>query len=179
MRGGGEPRELSGRARDDRRRCRRASGSVIKREMERVADRRRPAAAAGLGVRGAIQSQPRRRRCAARDAHGGERQLARVLSRRRFDQRPGLESFTRARSRLRREPGAPLCQAVVRGTRLAFPPKSGWPHPGRIEIEFLEPIFAQADTPEAVAIESRDGRDRRSSKNCANLDLVADRLAVA
>jgi 1-acyl-sn-glycerol-3-phosphate acyltransferase len=73
-----------------------------------------------------------------------------------FDERPGLGKFHAGAFTIAARAGCPVVPAVVRGTRRAFPPKSVWPHPGRIEIEFLQPIFAAADSPDSVAVELRD-----------------------
>jgi 1-acyl-sn-glycerol-3-phosphate acyltransferase len=69
--------------------------------------------------------------------------------------------------------------AVVRGTRRAFPPKKAWPHPARIEIEFLEPIVAQSQTPDAVALELRDRARLAILEELREPDLVAERAAAA
>jgi 1-acyl-sn-glycerol-3-phosphate acyltransferase len=73
-----------------------------------------------------------------------------------FDERPGLGKFHAGAFTIAARAGCPVVPAVVRGTRRAFPPKSVWPHPGRIEIEFLPPIFAAADSPDSVAAELRE-----------------------
>jgi 1-acyl-sn-glycerol-3-phosphate acyltransferase len=73
-----------------------------------------------------------------------------------FEERPGLGKFHAGAFTIAARAGCPVVPAVVRGTRLAFPPKKAWPRPGRIEIEFLEPIIAVADTPDAAAVELRD-----------------------
>jgi 1-acyl-sn-glycerol-3-phosphate acyltransferase len=73
-----------------------------------------------------------------------------------FDERPGLGKFHAGAFTIAARAGCPVVPAVVRGTRLAFPPKSVWPHPARIEIEFLEPIIATAETTEAAAHELRE-----------------------
>lgn len=73
-----------------------------------------------------------------------------------FDARPGLGKFHAGAFTIAARAGCPVVPAVVRGTRHAFPPKRAWPSPGRIEIEFLEPIIAAADTPDAAATELRE-----------------------
>jgi 1-acyl-sn-glycerol-3-phosphate acyltransferase len=73
-----------------------------------------------------------------------------------FDERPGLGKFHAGAFTIAARAGCPVVPAVVRGTRRAFPPKKAWPHPSRIEIEFLEPIFAEAQTPDAAATELRE-----------------------
>lgn len=73
-----------------------------------------------------------------------------------FDARPGLGKFHAGAFTIAARAGCPVVPAVVRGTRLAFPPKSVWPHPARIEIEFLLPIVATAGSTDNVAVELRD-----------------------
>jgi 1-acyl-sn-glycerol-3-phosphate acyltransferase len=73
-----------------------------------------------------------------------------------FASRPGLGKFHAGAFTVAVRAGCPVVPAVIRGTRLAFPPKKGWPYPGRIEIEFLEPIVAEATAPEAAAVELRE-----------------------
>ncbi len=73
-----------------------------------------------------------------------------------FAPRPGLGKFHAGAFTVAVRAGCPVVPAVIRGTRLALPPKRGWPHPARIEIEFLEPIVAQAMAPDAAALELRE-----------------------
>jgi 1-acyl-sn-glycerol-3-phosphate acyltransferase len=73
-----------------------------------------------------------------------------------FAARPGLGKFHAGAFTVAVRAGCPVVPAVIRGTRLAFPPKKGWPYPGRIEIEFLEPIVAEATAPAAAAVELRE-----------------------
>jgi 1-acyl-sn-glycerol-3-phosphate acyltransferase len=62
---------------------------------------------------------------------------------------------------------------VIRGTRHAFPPKKGWPNPGPIEIEFLEPIIADATAPDAAAVELRERARSAILDELKEPDLVA------
>jgi 1-acyl-sn-glycerol-3-phosphate acyltransferase len=73
-----------------------------------------------------------------------------------FDERPGLGKFHAGAFTIAARAGCPVVPAVVRGTRIAFPPKSVWPHPARIEIEFLPPIVAKSDSPDRIAVELRE-----------------------
>ncbi len=73
-----------------------------------------------------------------------------------FDEKPGLGKFHAGAFTIAARAGCPVVPAVVRGTRRAFPPKSAWPYPVRIEIEILEPIVAAAESTEAAALELRD-----------------------
>jgi 1-acyl-sn-glycerol-3-phosphate acyltransferase len=73
-----------------------------------------------------------------------------------FAARPGLGKFHAGAFTVAVRAGCPVVPAVIRGTRRAFPPKKGWPYPGRIEIEFLEPIRPEAKAPDAAALELRE-----------------------
>jgi 1-acyl-sn-glycerol-3-phosphate acyltransferase len=96
-----------------------------------------------------------------------------------FEPRPGLGKFHAGAFTIAARAGCPVVPAVVRGTRRALPPMKLWPHPARIEIEFLEPIFAQADTPDAVALELRDRARLAILEELREPDLVAERAAAA
>jgi 1-acyl-sn-glycerol-3-phosphate acyltransferase len=96
-----------------------------------------------------------------------------------FEARPGLGKFHAGAFTIAARAGCPVVPAVVRGTRRAFPPKKAWPHPARIEIEFLEPIVAQADTPDAMALELRDRARVAILEELREPDLVAEPVAVA
>ena len=69
---------------------------------------------------------------------------------------PGLGKFHAGAFTVAVRAGCPVVPAVIRGTRHAFPPKKGWPQPGRVEIEFLEPLVPQATAPDAAAVELRE-----------------------
>jgi 1-acyl-sn-glycerol-3-phosphate acyltransferase len=73
-----------------------------------------------------------------------------------FSALPGLGKFHAGAFTVAARAGCPVVPAVIRGTRRALPPKKGWPQPGRIEIEFLEPITAEAAAPADAAVELRD-----------------------
>ena len=73
-----------------------------------------------------------------------------------FSQLPGLGKFHAGAFTVAARAGCPVVPAVIRGTRRALPPKRGWPYPGRIEIEFLQPIVAEATAPAAAAVELRE-----------------------
>jgi 1-acyl-sn-glycerol-3-phosphate acyltransferase len=73
-----------------------------------------------------------------------------------FSALPGLGKFHAGAFTVAARAGCPVVPAVIRGTRRALPPKKGWPHPGRIEIEFLEPILAESTAPADAAVELRD-----------------------
>src|SRR5262249_15010451 len=73
-----------------------------------------------------------------------------------FEARPGLGKFHAGAFTIAARPGCPIVPAVGRGTRRAFPPRKAWPYPSRIEVEFLDPIVAEATTPDAIAAELRD-----------------------
>lgn len=73
-----------------------------------------------------------------------------------FAAEPGLGKFHAGAFTVAVRAGCPVVPAVIRGTRHALPPKKGWPNPGPIEIEFLEPIIADATAPDAAAVELRE-----------------------
>ncbi len=95
-----------------------------------------------------------------------------------FDSRPGLGKFHAGAFTIAARAGCPVVPAVVRGTRRAFPPKKAWPHPSRIEIEFLEPIFAEADSPD-VAVELRERARQAILDELREPDLAPPRAAAA
>jgi 1-acyl-sn-glycerol-3-phosphate acyltransferase len=131
-------------------------GFVIKREMERV-----PLAGALLRRLGSEFVERFNRHRGGADAR---RVLRTAVSGNSlvffpegtFDDRPGLGKFHAGAFTIAARAGCPVVPAVVRGTRHALPPKSAWPHPGRIEIEFLEPIFAVSESVDAAALELRE-----------------------
>lgn len=96
-----------------------------------------------------------------------------------FEARPGLGKFHAGAFTIAARAGCPVVPAVVRGTRLAFPPKKAWPHPARIEIEFLEPIVAQAETHDAIALELRDRARSAILEELREPDLAAEPAAAA
>jgi 1-acyl-sn-glycerol-3-phosphate acyltransferase len=96
-----------------------------------------------------------------------------------FDARPGLGKFHAGAFTIAARAGCPVVPAVVRGTRRALPPMKAWPHPARIEIEFLEPIVAVSDTPDAVALELRDRARAAILEELREPDLVAEQVAAA
>jgi 1-acyl-sn-glycerol-3-phosphate acyltransferase len=73
-----------------------------------------------------------------------------------FDARPGLGKFHAGAFTVAVHAKCPVVPAVIRGTRRALPPKQGWPHPARIEIEFLEPLIPRATKADAAVVELRD-----------------------
>ena len=154
-------------------------GFVIKREMERV-----PLAGALLRRLGSefVERFNRNRggidaRRVLRNAVNGNSLV--FFPEGTFDARPGLGKFHAGAFTIAARAGCPVVPAVVRGTRLAFPPKKAWPHPARIEIEFLEPIFANADSPNDVAIELRERSRQAILDELREPDLVAERAAAA
>jgi 1-acyl-sn-glycerol-3-phosphate acyltransferase len=73
-----------------------------------------------------------------------------------FNPQPGLLKFHTGAFAIAARAGCPVVPAVVRGTRVALPPKNPLPSPSAIEIEILEPIFAAAEAPDDAAVELRD-----------------------
>ena len=96
-----------------------------------------------------------------------------------FDERPGLGKFHAGAFTIAARAGCPVVPAVVRGTRRAFPPKGAWPRPARIEIEFLEPIVAVANAPDAAAVELRERARLAILGELREPDLVAQQVAAA
>lgn len=62
-----------------------------------------------------------------------------------FTRTPGLLKFHAGAFVTATRVGCPLVPAVVRGTRHALPPDIGMPSPGRIVLEILPPLAADAD----------------------------------
>jgi 1-acyl-sn-glycerol-3-phosphate acyltransferase len=96
-----------------------------------------------------------------------------------FDERPGLGKFHAGAFSIAARAGCPVVPAVVRGTRHAFPPKRPWPQPSRIEIEFLEPIVAEAEAYEAAAMELRDRARLAILNQLREPDLMDEQAAAA
>jgi 1-acyl-sn-glycerol-3-phosphate acyltransferase len=90
-----------------------------------------------------------------------------------FTPDPGLGKFHAGAFTVAVRAGCPVVPAVIRGTRTALPPKKTWPHPSRIEIEFLEPIIAEATTPDAAALELRQRARSAILEELDEPDLVA------
>ncbi|MEJ0039227.1 MAG: lysophospholipid acyltransferase family protein [Gammaproteobacteria bacterium] len=154
-------------------------GFVIKREMERV-----PLAGALLRRLGSefVERFNRNRggvdaRRVLRTAVSGSSLV--FFPEGTFEPRPGLGKFHAGAFTIAARAGCPVVPAVVRGTRRALPPLKLWPHPGRIEIEFLEPIVAVSDTPDAVAVELRDRARAAILEGLCEPDLAAERAAAA
>jgi 1-acyl-sn-glycerol-3-phosphate acyltransferase len=74
-----------------------------------------------------------------------------------FTRTPGLLKFHTGAFVTAARAGCPVIPAVVRGTRAALPPSGGLPRPGRIEVDILPPIHAQAQAGEAASAALRDG----------------------
>ena len=153
-------------------------GFVIKREMERV-----PLAGALLRRLGSefVERFNRNRggvdaRRVLRTAVSGNSLV--FFPEGTFDSRHGLGKFHAGAFTIAARAGCPVVPAVVRGTRRAFPPKKAWPHPSRIEIEFLEPIFAEADSPD-VAVELRERARQAILDELREPDLAPPRAAAA
>jgi 1-acyl-sn-glycerol-3-phosphate acyltransferase len=96
-----------------------------------------------------------------------------------FGARPGLGKFHAGAFTIAARARCPVVPAVVRGTRRAFPPRKAWPYPARIEIEFLEPIIAQEESPDAMTLELRDRARLAILEELREPDLTAERAAAA
>jgi 1-acyl-sn-glycerol-3-phosphate acyltransferase len=90
-----------------------------------------------------------------------------------FDARPGLGKFHSGAFTIAARAGCPVVPAVIRGTRRALPPKKGWPRPTRIEIEFLEPIVAEAAPSDAAVLELRERARAAILEELKEPDLAA------
>ena len=73
-----------------------------------------------------------------------------------FTRTPGLLKFHTGAFVTAARAACPVIPAVVRGTRAALPPSGGLPRPGRIEVEILPPIEAQAEAAESSSTALRD-----------------------
>jgi 1-acyl-sn-glycerol-3-phosphate acyltransferase len=95
-----------------------------------------------------------------------------------FGARPGLGKFHAGAFTIAAHARCPVVPAVVRGTRRAFPPRKAWPYPARIEIEFLDPIVAQEESPDAMALELRDRARSAILEELREPDLTVERAAA-
>jgi 1-acyl-sn-glycerol-3-phosphate acyltransferase len=73
-----------------------------------------------------------------------------------FTKVPGLLKFHSGAFMTAARAGCPVVPAIIRGTRVTFPPTSHWPHPGRIVVELLTPVVATSPKPDTAAVELRD-----------------------
>jgi 1-acyl-sn-glycerol-3-phosphate acyltransferase len=73
-----------------------------------------------------------------------------------FTRTPGLLKFHTGAFATAVRAGCPIVPAVVRGTRVALSPRGGLPRPGRIEVQFLPPIFLRPESPSDAAVDLRD-----------------------
>ena len=91
----------------------------------------------------------------------------------------GWGSFTRGRSPWRRGPGVRWCRRSfgARGARCRR--RKGGPIRAGIEIEFLEPIVAQATAPDAAAVELRERARSAILDELKEPDLVTGAAAAA
>jgi 1-acyl-sn-glycerol-3-phosphate acyltransferase len=96
-----------------------------------------------------------------------------------FSAMPGLGRFHAGAFAIAARAGCPVVPAVVRGTRHALPPRNPWPHPSRIEIEFLEPIVAVSESPDTAAAELRDRARAAILEELREPDLVAKDAVAA
>jgi 1-acyl-sn-glycerol-3-phosphate acyltransferase len=57
-----------------------------------------------------------------------------------FSEDPGLLKFHFGAFATAHRAGRPIVPAVIHGSRIALPPRTGVPHPGRMRIEILDPL---------------------------------------
>jgi 1-acyl-sn-glycerol-3-phosphate acyltransferase len=73
--------------------------------------------------------------------------------------------------------GCPVVPAIVRGTRVTFPPTSHWPHPGRIVVELLPPVVATSSKADSAAVELRERAREVILRELGEPDLSAKAAA--
>ncbi len=73
-----------------------------------------------------------------------------------FSHEPGLLKFHTGAFVAAAKAGCPIVPAVVRGTRRALSPKSAWPRPSHIEVEFLTALEPTVVPPANATMELRD-----------------------
>lgn len=96
-----------------------------------------------------------------------------------FGPMPGLGRFHAGAFAIAARAGCPVVPAVVRGTRHALPPRGALPNPGKIEIQFLEPIVAVSQSPDTAATELRDRARVAILEELREPDLVAKDAVAA
>lgn len=148
-------------------------GFVIKREMARV-----PLAGALLHRIGSQFVERTNRHRGAADARRMLRSAVNGHSlvffpEGTFAKEPGLLRFHTGAFATAAWAGCPVVPAVVRGTRSALPSNSALLRRGAIEIEFLPPIVAGADSPDKAAAELRDRARMAILKELNEPDLAA------
>ena len=89
-----------------------------------------------------------------------------------FSRTPGLLKFHSGAFMTAAHAGCPVVPATIKGTRVTFPPTSHWPHPGRIVVEFLEPLTQSAGKSDAAAVELRSRAREAIMENLGEPDLV-------
>ncbi len=90
-----------------------------------------------------------------------------------FTRTPGLLKFHTGAFLTAARAGCPVVPAVVRGTRVALPPKGGLPRPGRIVVEILPAVTPSPDSPDAVAMDLRDRAREAILRELGEPDLCA------
>ena len=73
-----------------------------------------------------------------------------------FSRVPGLLKFHSGAFMTAARAGCPVIPATVKGTRVTLSPRSTWPCPGRIVVEFLPPITATSGKSDVAAVELRE-----------------------
>jgi len=73
-----------------------------------------------------------------------------------FTKVKGLLKFHSGAFMMAARAGCPVVPAIVRGTRVSFPPTSHWPHPGRIVVELFPAVLATSPKADSAAVELRE-----------------------
>jgi 1-acyl-sn-glycerol-3-phosphate acyltransferase len=73
-----------------------------------------------------------------------------------FSKVPGLLKFHSGAFMTAARAGCPVIPATVKGTRVTLSPRTTWPCPGRIIVEFLPPITAARGKSDVAAVELRE-----------------------
>jgi len=68
-----------------------------------------------------------------------------------FSEEPGLLRFHFGAFATAQRAGCPVVPAIIHGSRVALPPRSGLPHPARLRVEILEPVAPPLTGTDAVA----------------------------
>ncbi len=90
-----------------------------------------------------------------------------------FTRTPGLLKFHTGAFMTAARAGCPVVPATVKGSRIALPPTSGWPRPGRIVVEILAPVTVSSASAEHAAMELRDRAREMILQELGEPDLMS------